>query len=169
MKKITTSLLFIFCAFIANAQNNQTSIKENSLGVSFTFSTLSNGYDWGIGLIASEDFNSSGEGIGMIAHLTYLQPNDAISNIIEYAYTSDIMLKYDVGVTPEFQIGPTLGVGYSGAIAVNGSNPDADFYFLAGATSSYFLTDSVIIGFDITKYFLEGSDISIAASIRFNY
>ena len=163
MKKFILLFFAITCCIQANAQD--TNYVETSLGLSFTASTLSKGYDWGIGLVSSQDLDTSGLGFGYMVQVTYLQPSDALSNIIDYGYTSDLLLKYDFELTKGFEIAPTAGVGYFGVQSDNGNS--AEFYFAAGGTGSYFIGKSTILGFEITKPFLEGADVSMAFSVRF--
>ena len=163
MKKIQLLfLIFCFC-FQINAQDDTR--VEKSLGLSFTASTLSDGYDWGIGLVASQDLESNGLGFGYMVQFTYLQPSDAISSIIDYGYTSDVLLKYDVEISKGFEVAPTAGVGYLGVQSSGASS--SEFYFAAGGTASYFIGNSTLIGLEITKPFLDGANISMAFSIRF--
>ena len=163
MKKFILLLFTIVTCAHVNAQDANN--VEKSFGVSFTASTISEGYDWGIGILSSQDFDSSGLGFGYIVQISYLQPSDAISDIIEYGYSSDVLLKYDIELSKGFEIAPTAGVGYLGVQSDSGNS--TDFYFAAGGTGSYFISKSTILGFELTKPFLEGANISLAFSVRF--
>ncbi|AUC16172.1 hypothetical protein BTO06_13820 [Tenacibaculum sp. SZ-18] len=138
---------------------------ESSLGLSYQFSTISEGYDYGIGLIVNNDLGGSSDGFGYIAQLTYLAPVEAIEDVIDYALTFDALIKYDIAVADGLDIAPTAGVGY--LTVQSEASENAEFYFSAGGTLSYFISDSIVIGFDVTKQFLEGSDITTGVSIRF--
>ena len=162
MKKLFLLLFTLTLCFQVNAQDNNA---ESSLGISFTPSTLSKGYDWGIGLVASHDFSDTGLGFGYMVQVTYLQPSDAISSVIDYGYSSDLLAKYDIAITDGLEFGPTVGGGYFAIQSDQGN--DAEFYFAAGGTASYFITNGILLGVEVTKPFLEGAEISAAFSLRF--
>ncbi len=159
-------LAIIVCMLSTNYLTGQNSTPvESSLGLSYQFSTISEGYDFGIGLVTNNDFGDSSEGFGYIAQLTYLAPAKIIEDIIDYALTFDVLIKYDISITDGLDFGPTAGAGY--LTVQSDADTDAQFYFAAGGTLSYFISDGIVIGVDVTKQFLEGSKISAGASIRF--
>ncbi|TXD53263.1 MULTISPECIES: hypothetical protein [unclassified Polaribacter] len=164
MKKLLFILLGVFY-LQTNAQS--TTIAEESFGISYTASTLSEGFDFGIGLVASQDFYSSGLGLGWMVQLSYLQPSEAMLDLIDYGYSFDVLLKYDLALAKGLQFAPTAGVGY---FAIESDlDSDVEFYFAAGGAVSYFISNSFVLGLELTKPFLEGSNTSLAFSMRFNY
>ncbi|CAL2057481.1 hypothetical protein [Tenacibaculum sp. 190524A05c] len=162
-KFLLAIFVFIWSTNYLSGQNSTP--VESSLGLSYQFSAISKGYDYGIGLVANNDFGGTSEGFGYIAQLTYLAPAEIIKDVIDYALTFDVLIKYDISVADGLDIAPTAGVGY--LTVQSDADTNAEFYFAAGGTLSYFISDSIVIGVDVTKQFLEGSEISAGASIRF--
>lgn len=163
MKKIILLLFTLTLCLQLNAQDNN--YVEKSIGLSYTASTISKGYDSGYGLVVSIDYDSSGLGFGLISQVTYLNPAKEISDYIDYGLTYDFLVKYDFEVLNGFEVAPTVGFGYFGVQSDDSSNKE--YYFAAGATASYFISNAIVLGLDITKPFLEGAKTSAAISIRF--
>lgn len=167
MKKFYLLHVFILlgCLNLFSQQTNS-SLSENSFGIGYQFSTYGEGYDYGIGLFANSDFGEA-EGLGYTAQFVYVQPSDLISDFIDYAYSFDVSLKYDIELMSGFEVGPTAGVGYFAVEA--GDAGSTEFYFSLGGTMSYFLSESIVLGLDLINPFLDGASPSFATSIRFQY
>lgn len=163
-KQYLLHIFILFGCLNLFSQDSNSSQPENSFGIGFQFSTFGEGYDYGIGLYANSDFGEA-EGLGYTAQFVYVQPSDLISDFVDYAYSFDVSLKYDVELMPGFEVGPTAGVGY---FAVEASDAGStEFYFSLGATMSYFVSDNIVLGLDLINPFLDGASPSLATSIRF--
>ena len=166
MKKIIFLLFTLAICFQVNAQER--TYDEASIGITYTSTTFSEGYEYGVGVIVVADSNISGLGFGSIIELNYLEPSDIISNTVDYGLKLDVSLKYDLELLKGFEIAPTAGIGVLSAQSELDSNTDSttDFYFSAGGTSSLFIGKNTILGFHLSKPFLEDADLSMSFSLR---
>lgn len=165
---ILFTLLFSQIVFSQEQEEQEDDFVENSMGILFIASPFSNDYSFGLGATGAEDFSSNGEGFGLIGNFYYLLPKKDISSYIDYTYGIDLLLKYDFSLgTPKLQVAPTAGLGYHSTHIKNSSKTEGKFYFLGGANLSFFISNSVILGADVNKYFITGSSISASLGLKF--
>ena len=139
---------------------------QNSIGINYHASAISDAYIGGVGLNISGS-HESGNGFGYWASLTYLVTDSSISDVIDYGLQYDFAAKWDFALdnNKNFRVYPSAGIGWLNTQFAD-IDPDTEYYFLAGAGLLYNI-GGFELGLDGYNAFVDNSDFTISISARF--
>ena len=164
----TLTIILFCCIFGISKLSAQNDTKENSYGINILPVSTSEAYSLGIGFYLAKDFSKDGKGFGILLSSSYLIPTKTYNDILLEGYEAELALKYDIPIQSFLEVYPSIG---GGGISnkFNYGDSNTEFYFIAGGGATLSISQTIKLGVDVFKPFLENANVAVISNLRFNF